>query len=122
MNSTTTINLNGTIKVYDKRDAMNMRINKYTHSTSNIPRSINCNTFINQCIRFRKINSNFDNTVENILQLSLEFKERGFQRSMITKCILRFYEKDKIPLMQHGVFSRLHFIEKFKQTFIIIQQ
>ena len=109
------LNTNGKIRTYDKRDNMNVKVIKYTHATSNIPKIINKNTIITQCTRFRKINSEIKHMKRDVKNLLQEFRKNGFTKDWIIKCLLLFYEKDKKNLIKYGINERHEFIKSFLQ-------
>ncbi len=100
-----------TTKIFDKTEAFNFEVIKYTHVSSNTPDVTAYGVFLSQLIRNARLCMLKEDFIHRTTVLFKYLQERGFNRIKLIQTICKFAEKYKTLLYRLKIVSRFDIID-----------
>lgn len=100
------------INVYDKTEAFNFDVIKFSHISSNIPDSVSYGVFLSQLVRIARICNRDVFFMDRAKLLTNYMVKQGYSKEKLLKVFFKFFENHKTLAIKHSMADRKDVIKK----------
>ena len=96
-----------TVSVYNKTDAFNFSVLRYSYPCSNVPSDLHYQVLASQILRFVRICNNLDSLQEKVSEVVQIYISRNFSTLRILAWFCKIYARNSYAFQKVGICDRL---------------